>query len=333
MNRRDATTGLLALLAAPIARAQTQAQLSRVALVDPGERVENMTEGRQSPWGALLGELRALGHVDGKGIMVQPWSGGGAANPAAYRELARKVVATQPRVIVVRSRSALVHFAAETNSIPIVALGTIPPELRGSKERPARNITGIHVSFDAQQLYGKQVEILAGILKPGARIAWLGTKIGWDSVVGDATRSGAQQAKVSLIPILIASPVSKPTIRGAFAEIAQARIDAVLIAPVSEMYPYRESVAEQAVLRKLPTLGNGHLWAEAGALLGYGVDPNHNFRRAAHFVDKILKGAEPAALPIENPTKVELIVNLETAKSLGVAIPQSLLLRADKVIE
>jgi len=333
MKRRETLVALLAFTASGRAFAQAAGAKPRVALVDSSERVENMTEGRQSAWGALLGELRRLGYVEGQGILIERWSGGGAASAAAYSELARKVVASQPRIIVVRGRSVLVYFAPETNSIPIVAIATISPELRGNQARPARNITGVHSSFDAQQLWGKQVEVLGSVLKPGARIAWLGTKIAWDGAVGDATRIGAQQAKVSLLPILIASPVSKATIRRAFAEITKARFDAVLISPVTELIPFRESLTEQAVLNKLPSLGSGRLWAEAGALLGYGTDTDHNFRRAAHFVDKILKGADPATLPIENPTKVELIVNLETARSLNIAIPQPLLLRADKVIE
>jgi len=327
MIRRGAFLGLLALLAAPLASAQTQAPLPRIALVDTAQPVASMVEGPHSPWGALIAELRKLGYVEGKSVTLERWSGAGAGSATAYRELARKVVSSQPQVIVVRSRSMLVHFAAETKEAPIVAIGSISAELR----QP--NVTGVNASFDSQQLYGKQVEVLGSVLKPGAQVAWIGTRLAWDGTVGEAARFGARSAKLTLHPVLVPPPISRSTIRRAFADIVRAKYDAVLISPVTELYPFRDAVAELAVARGLPSLGSGRLWAEAGALLGYGVDSDQNFRRGAHLVDRLVKGAQPGALPIENPTKVELIVNLETARSLGIAIPQSLLLRADKVIE
>lgn len=327
MNRREASFGLLVILAAPLARAQAPSRVPRVALVDTAQPVASMVEGPHSPWGALIAELRKLGYVDGKSVVLERWSGAGAGTATAYRDLARKVVSSQPQAIVVRSRSLLVHFAAETKEAPIVAIGSISAELR----QP--NVTGVNASFDAQQLYGKQVEVLGSVLKPGAQIAWIGTRLVWDGTVGEATRPGAQSAKLELHPVLIPPPVSRSTIRRAFADIVRAKYDAVLISPATELYPFRDAIAELAVARGLPSLGNGRLWAEAGALLAYGADGDHNFRRGAHLVNQILKGAQPAALPIENPTKVELIVNLETAKALSITIPQTLLLRSDWVIE
>jgi putative ABC transport system substrate-binding protein len=333
MNRREAIAALLALAGAPRAHSQAPAGPPRIALVDTAAATAEIAEGRHPLWGNLLGELRRLGYVEGQNIALERWSGGGAGTAAGYSALARKVVASRPRLIVVRSRTALSPIAAETRNIPIVAVGTIPAELRASFARPGRNVTGIHVSFDAQQLYGKQVEVLGNVLKPGARIAWLGPKVAWESIVGEAVRKGATDAGVVLLPVFVANPVNKPAIRRAFAEIAQSRFDGVLISPATELFPYRDSVAELAAAQKLPSLGNGRYWAEAGALLSYGADLDHMWRRAAHYVDKILKGADPAVIPIEQPTKVELVINLETARSLGIAIPQSMLLRADRVIE
>jgi len=332
MNRREAIAALLALAGAPRAHSQAPAGPPRIALVDTAAATADMAEGRHPLWGNLLGELRRLGYVEGQNIALERWSGGGAGTAAAYSALARKVVASRPRLIVVRSRTAMSPIAAETRNIPIVAVGTIPAELRASFARLGRNVTGIHVSFDAQQLYGKQVEVLSNVLKPGARIAWLGPKGIWDSI-GEARRKGATDAGVVLLPVLLATPINKPAIRQAFAEIAQSRFDGVLISPATELFPYRDSVAELAAAQKLPSLGNGRYWAEAGVLLSYGADLDHMWRRAAHYVDKILKGADPAVIPIEQPNKIELVINLETARSLGIAIPQSMLLRADKVIE
>jgi len=333
MKRREAIAALLALVGSSQVIAQTAAKMPRIALVGPGDQPADMQEGRHTFWSAFLVELRRLGHVEGQNIILDRWTGSGIASAEGYSDLARKVVASHPRLIVARGRNSVIQLAANTREIPIVALGTIPAELRASLARPGRNVTGIHLSFDSQQLYGKQIEILSGVLKPAARIVWLGSKIAWESPVGEAARKGAASSNVTLQPVFVGNPINRPAIRRAFAEIAAARVDGLLISPAVELFTHRTSVAELAAVNKLPSLGVNRYWAEAGALIGYGVDYDEIYRRAAGYVDKILKGADPAAMPIQLPTKVELVINLETAKELGVAIPQSMLLRADKVIE
>jgi len=325
--RRRAFIASLGALVVPRAFAQGQPALPRVALVDSAQPAATMVEGSTSPWNALIAELRSLGYVEGKSVMFDRWSGGGAGRAAAYRDLARQVVASGPQVIFIRSRSVLAQFAAETKSVPIVAVASISAELR----QP--NITGVQASYDAQQIYGKQVEVLGSLLKPGARIAWLGTKIVWEGVTGGAARKAAQGGKVSVHPVLVPLPVRRSTVRQAFADMAHAKYDGVLVSPTTELYPFRDAIAELAVVRGLPALGNNRLWAEAGTLLAYGADLDHLFRRGAHLVEQILKGSQPSALPIENPTKIELIVNLETARSLNMTIPPALIARADRVIE
>jgi putative ABC transport system substrate-binding protein len=333
MNRRDATSGLLALLAAPLTRAQPQAQLPRIALVDAAELPANMAEGGNPVWSALLGELRRLGHVEGRSVGIDRWSGGGAATAAGYRALAEKVVASEPHVIVVRGTTMLVHVAAATKRVPIVAIGTIPPELRASLARPGGNVTGVNISFDAMQLYGKQVQVLRDVLKSGARIAWFGTKLSWEARQGDAVRKGALAAGVTLQPVVVQSPVNRAAIRSAFADIAKMKVDGVLVSPTSELFQFRSTIAELLAVQKLPGLGANRYWPQAGTLLGYGADYEAMYRRAADYVDRILKGGDPAVMPIEQPSTVELVVNLETAKAIGITVPQSMLMRADKVIE
>jgi putative ABC transport system substrate-binding protein len=333
MKRRRAIAALLALAGSSRVVGQTAAKMPRIALVDPGEQPANMAEGRNNFWSAFLVELRRLGHGEGQSILIDRWTGSGFASAEGYNELARKAVASQPRLIVARGRNSVIALAKGTRDIPIVAVATIAPELIASLARPGRNVTGIHLSFDTQQLYGKQVEILSGVLKPGARIAWLGSKFAWESPIGEAARKGAGSSNVTLQPVFVANPINKPAIRRAFGEIAQARVDGVLVSPIVELFAHRASVAELAAVHRLPSLGINRYWAEAGAVIGYGVDYDEIYRRAAGYVDKILKGADPAVMPIQLPTKVELVINLETARELGVAIPQPMLLRADKVIE
>lgn len=333
MNRREVIAALIALAGLARAHGQARAKAPRVALVDTGEVAANMAEGRHIFWSALLVELRRLGYIEGQTVAFDRWAGGGIASAEGHRAVALKVVASKPHLIVVRGRSMLDPLAAATKEIPIVALGSIPVELRASLARPGRNVTGIQLSFDALQLYGKQIEVLRDVLKPGARMAWLGTQVLWDSIVGEASRKGAVSAHVTLQPVLVTSPVNRPAIRRAFDEVAQARVDGLLISPTAELFAHRTSIAELAAGHKLPSLGNNRYWPEAGALIGYGVDYDEAYRRAASYVDRILKGTDPAVIPIEQPSKVELVINLETARSLGIAIPQAMLLRADKVIE
>jgi putative ABC transport system substrate-binding protein len=333
MNRRQAIAALVALAGSSRAVGQTPAKMPRIALVDVGEHAANIAEGRPTFWSAFLVELRRLGHVEGQNLVIERWTGTGSASAEGYSELARKVIASQPRLVVVRGRNLTLALAKGTKDIPIVAIATIDPELRVNLARPGRNVTGIHLSFDSQQLYGKQVEILSGVLKPGARIAWLGSKFAWDSPIGEAARKGAASSNVTLQPVFVPNPINRPAIRRAFSEIAQARVDGLLISPIVELFPHRTSVADLAAIHKLPSLGINRYWAEAGTVIGYGVDYDEIYRRGAGYVDKILKGADPAVMPIQQPSKVELVINLETAKELGVAIPQWMLLRADRVIE
>ena len=227
----------------------------------------------------------------------------------------------------------LSHVAAVTKKLPIVAIGTIPAELRASLARPGGNVTGIIISFDAMQLYSKQVQILRDVLRPRARIAWLGPRFVWESFAGVAARKGAVAASVTLQPVFVPSPVNKAAIRRAFADIAKMKVDGVLVSPASELFPFRSTIAELLAVQKLPGLGTNRYWPEAGVVLGYGGDEEEYWRRGAHYVDQILKGVDPAGIPIEQPTKVDLVINLETARALGLTIPQSVLMRADKVIE
>jgi putative ABC transport system substrate-binding protein len=330
MKRRRALAVLFALAVPLSVRSQPRAQLPRIALVDPGLTAADVAS-PDSLWGLLVAELRRFGYVEGKNVAIQRWGGGGAAQDASYKELAKKVVASRPSVIVVPGRS-MYFVAAETTAIPVIAVGSFSPEFQARRARPGSNLTGIDMGFDQQQLYAKQVEVFARVLKPGARVAWLGTKAIWDGAIGEAARRGAKASRLVLHPVFVA-PVNQRALRQAFAEIAQAKVDGVFVSPAVEMLQYRNSVAQMAIASRLPSLGPTRYWAEAGALLSYGVDYDWAFRRAANMVDRILKGAQPGSIPIENPTNIELVVNVRTAKSLKLAIPLTIIQRADRVIE
>jgi len=331
MNRRDTVFALLAFGASPCALAQSASKLPRIALFDPSEPTTDMVEGRSANWGSLLEALRRLGYIEGKTIVVERWSGGG--DIGGYAALARKMVASQPQVIVERGRTTLVPIVAATKTIPIVAIGTIPVDLSVSLARPGKNVTGIQSSSDEQLIYAKNLEFLAQLTRPGASIAWFGTQVSWESVVGQAARTGATLAKLKLQPIFVPSPVNDASIRGAFAGVLAGKFDGVLVAPSSELTIHRKTIAELMAANRLPASHNTRLLAEAGLTMSYGPDYPGLYRRAAQYVDKLLKGAKPADLPIEQPTTYELVINLKAAKRIGLTVPQSLILRADRVIE
>jgi putative ABC transport system substrate-binding protein len=332
MKRRAVLSAIAAVALAPRAHAQA-AKRARIALVDPGEQAANIAEGRNPYWSVFFVELRRLGLVEGQNLVVERWTAGGVASAEGYTELARKAVASAPRLLVVRGMQTSTRVARETKEIPIIAIGTIAPHLRESLGRPGKNLTGFHLSFDALQLYSKQIEMLSALLKPAPRIAWLGSKIAWDGSVGEAARKGATGANVVLHPVFVPNPITRAAIRRAFAEIAQAKVDGLLISPVVELFPHRITVTDLAAMQRLPSLGINRYWADAGALIGYGVDYDEIYRRVAGYVERILKGADPGAMPIQMPDKIELVINLQTAREIGVAIPQGMLVRADRVIQ
>lgn len=331
MNRRDTLGVIVALCAAPRARAQSARKLPRIALVDGAEAVANMAEDRHPLWGPLLSELRRLGYIEGKTVAIERWSGGG--DTGGYGELARKIVASRPQIIVARGRTLTSPIAATTSDIPIVTVGTVSSDLSTSLARPSGNVTGLFTSADEQQIYSKQLDFLAEIVKVGSRIAWLGPQLLWDGPVGEAARKGATRQKLVLRPIFVSSPVDAKAIGEAFAAIRSGKFEGLLISPSTEIFPHRVLIAKLALEGHLPSMSTSSFYVEAGILSGYGAPTDELFRRAAHYVSRLLKGAKPGDLPIEQPTKILLMFNRKTAKALGISIPPSMLLQADRVIE
>ena len=217
MKRRGALLRLAALTCAPLyAFGQSAVRLPRISLVDTAVATADMALGKPY-WGALLAELRRLGYVEGKSIAFERWSGAG--DIARYPELARSVAGGQPDLIVSRSRSMTVRLAAATQSIPIVAVGTIPAPLRNSLSRPGRNVTGLQVASGDREIYAKAAEILQQVTPKNARAAWLGPKNIWESEVGAAAREGAKQVRLPLEPVLMTTPVNEAAIRDGFAQV------------------------------------------------------------------------------------------------------------------
>ena len=271
----------------------------------------------------------SLGHIEGKSILVEYRDGEG--NPDRFSAVAAELVHLKVDVIVTGGPTVTHAIKQATSTIPIVMAQDSDPVGSGfvaSLARPGGNVTGL--STLAPELSGKQLELLKEIIPKLARVAVLGT-----STVPGNTRSlkETETAAVALaIQVQHVDVISPKDVESAFRAARKEQADAVLALASPIINSARKQVIELAVKNRLPVMYARSEFVEAGGLMTYGVSINDLFRRAATYVDKILKGAKPADLPVEQPKKFELVINLKAAKAIGVAIPPNVLVRADRVI-
>jgi ABC-type uncharacterized transport system substrate-binding protein len=275
--------------------------------------------------------LRELGYIEGKNIVIEFRYTQGKID--RYPELAAELVRLKSDVIVTGGSTLTRAVKEATSTIPIVMANDSDPVSNGfiaSLARPGGNITGL--STLAPEISGKQLELLKEIVPKLSRVAVLGTS----TQLGNAQRlkevelaAGAFGVKLRYLDVL-----SSKDLATAFLAARTERADAVLmIVPGRVAASQRKQIADLAVKARLPTTYPESGDVEAGGLMSYGVSITDLDRRAASYVDKILKGAKPADLPVEQPTKFELVINLKTAKQIGLTVPPSVLARADRVIK
>ena len=334
MKPREASLSLflvLVLFAAPlVAGAQQPGKVPTI-----GYLVQSSgSAGPPSPIiGAFLEGLRELGYVEGKTIAIEYrfTEGKNDRLPELAAELARLKV----DIIVTETGMASLHAKKATQTIPIV-MGTSGDPVRiglvANLAHPGGNVTGL--TDMASALSGRRLQLLTEAVPKLTHVGVLWG--GGSSPVSDRewaeTRAAAQPLKVQLYSLEARGPADLP---GAFAEAARQHIQAVLLFDVSALGTAAAAarVAEMALKNRLPMMSFSLSFAQQGGLMSYGVNTPELFRRAATYVDRILKGANPADLPVEPPTKFMLVINLKTAKALGLTIPQSVLIQADRVIE
>ena len=328
MDRRAFISTLAGgLLAAPLAaKAQTAGKVYRIGLLDYAAP----DPARQVWWNAFRQQMRDLGYVEGQNVTFEPrWAQG---NDERLPKLAAELVGLKVDLIVTGGQNAALAAKRATATIPIVtATGTDPVALglAASLRQPGGNVTGM--TSISSELASKRLELLRIVAPRASRIATL-----WDernpashlSVAG--TEAAAKPAGLTILSVPVRSPAE---IEAAFATLVRDRAGALIIVPSPAIFSHRKQLVELAMKHRLPTVVGSREYVEAGGLASYGPDYPDQFRHAAAHVDKILKGANPGDLPIEQPTKFELVINLKTAKALGLTIPPSLLQRADQVIE
>src|SRR5438105_1633071 len=316
-----------ALVAAPvIAYSQGDRRVRRIGIID----YSAAEPGRLGWWKAFRQRLGELGYVEGKNLVVEARFAAGSE--AELDALAAELVKLKPELIATGGTITALAVRKATRDIPIVTATGIDPLRVGlvkSLARPGTNVTGV-VSLN-DQLAAKRLELVRIFVPKVSRIGVL-----WDET-NPSSKIQLQDTEDAVRATGITNTVrgvkTSADFEPALAALAKEGSHAVIVIPSPAMFSSRALVAQLAIKHRLPIMSGAREYAQAGALVSYATDYPHLFRRAAEYADKILKGANPAELPIEQPTKFELIINLHTAKALGITIPQSVLVRADEVIQ
>jgi putative tryptophan/tyrosine transport system substrate-binding protein len=320
-------TSLAGALAAPLPSLAQETKVWRIGFFYFGSLQSSLDTGR---YRSFLQGMRELGYIEGKNFVVEARfaDGEGAALPG----LAAELISGKVDVIVATGTPVTLALRKATRTVPIVSTVSSDPAGDGSSAslaRPGGNITGL--SNFAPELSQKQVELLTACVPKLSRLAVLVNPSNAEhSGRLKLVESAARKVGMRVLAVHGGTP---DEITSSFGAMARDRAEAVLILGDTFFLQQMRRIADLALKYRLPSVFLNPELVEAGGLMSYGPNFTDNFRRAASYVDKILKGAKPADLPIEQPTKFELVINLKTAKALGLTIPQSLLLRADQVIE
>ena len=329
MDRRDTVLALLALGAAPFAEAQQAAKVPRI-----GYLFSNLAT-TSHLWEAFRQGLRDLGYVEGRNVVIESRDAEGKLErlPA----LAVELVALKVDVIVVGGTPQALAAMQATRTLPIVFAAVGDPVTDGlvtSLARPGGNVTGFSTSSAAPEIIGKRLELLTQSVPGVTRAAVLWQPGGQGERTNKDLLHGTDVAARALGLRLQVVEVRGPDDFGrAFSDVTRARAGALTVLGTTMFFNARRRLVDLAAKNRMPAVYPLREFVDAGGLMAYGQNLADLFRRAATYVDKIIKGAKPADLPVEQPTKFELVINLKTAKALGITIPQSVLARADEVIE
>jgi putative ABC transport system substrate-binding protein len=326
MKRREFIT-LIGAAAAPsvwplVGRAQQPNRIARVGVLVPVSAASPIED-------AFRQGMRDLGYVDGQNVMLEYKAAEGRTD--LLPRLAAELIAAKVDVIFATGSEATSAARMQTKTIPIVMTSSNPVGLGfvASLARPGGNITGL--SILGPEVSAKRLELLKELIPGIVHVAacWNPN----DPAARFSVRESEAAAQVLMVKLQILETRELDAFDGAFQAAARANAQAVILLPAPLMTRNAERIASLAIQYRLPSLFYAGEAAKAGGLISYGASLIDLTRRAAYFVDRILKGANPADLPVEQPTKFELVINLKTAKTLGLEIPAKLLALADEVIE
>ena len=331
IRRRTFLCGLtLGTLTAPLAaNSQQTLKMHRVGVLATGGSFSSQT------YQGFREQLRMLGYVEGRTLVFEFRSAEG--RPEEIPSLAEEIIRTTPDVVVAPATAAALAVQRVSRTIPIVfafAADPIASGLAASLARPGGNTTGL--SILNTELSGKRLDLVREILPTLTRVAVLWAVRG-DPAPGGPFLAGIREIESGARRLGLALDVIKiqeaSELERAFSTIATRHHQALIVLPTPVANANFGRIADLAVKTRLAGVADNRQFADAGGLMAYGANYADQLRRAAAYVDKILKGAKPGVLPVEQPTKFELVINMKTAKALGLTIPPSLLARADQVIE
>ena len=326
---RAAILGLAVLLVPLVAESQAPSGTPRI-----GYLVMDLARGNPQPRLALLEGLRELGYVEGKNVTIEYRDAEGKTERLAA--LAAELVALKADVIVAGGGTVgTLALKQATTTIPIVFGAVGDPVSEGivsSLARPGGNITGL--AINSPEITGKSLELLKQAVPGATRVALL---LKPDSapapVLKERVKVWDAQARALGMRLQVVRARRPEEFDAAFSEMVKARADVLTVVGTPAFEGAHRRLAELSRNHRLPTVYSFRQFVDAGGLMSYGPDIPHLFRRAATYVDKILKGAKPSDLPVEQPTKFEFVLNLKTARALGLKLSQSVLQRVDQVIE
>jgi putative ABC transport system substrate-binding protein len=314
-------------LAVPLAHAQQPKQIPRIGYVSGTGDANN-----QGPYvEALRQGLRQFGYVEGKNYLIE--YRGAEGNLKRVPTLVNEFVELKVDVIIAPFPPAIRAAKQATKTIPIVMVASIDPVATGLVEslaHPGGNITGI--STLSQDLSGKRLELLKEVVPRLSRVGVLLDIESHTSIMNlKEYETAAGPLKIQIQSLEVRG--INPDLKNAFQTGAKTRIGAMVTITNANLFLQQKQIADLAIKNRLPSIYHGSTWVDAGGLMSYSTDELGAFRRAATFVDKILKGTKPADLPVEQSVKFEFAINLKTAKALNLTIPALVLMRADKVIK
>ena len=332
MRRRNLIFGLLAVATIGSARAEQSAKARRIAIVAPSHPVGKMTETSGDPlFRAVFNELRRLGYIEGQSLLIERYSGEGRASH--YADLARDVVSRNPDVIIsIGTNEFTLDFKAANTTIPIVGIFAVPVEagIVASLARPGGNITGVSVDVGREQ-WEKRVQMLQQVVPQATRLGFLQLREAREK--WGLPKEQSNWMGVTWVGPALNHPIDEAEYRRAFAVLIQDRAEGILVTDEDVHVTNVKLIVELAEKSRLPAIYPFKLFVEAGGLMSYGTDVSVWGYNIADIVGQILKGARPSEIPIRQPTKFELVINLKTAKALSLTIPDKLLSVADDVIE
>ena len=328
-KRRRAILSMLCILCVPpVASAQQTTKLPRIGYLCPyGSQADGFVPFRDG--------LAELGYVPGRNIAIEASSCMLSGSRDDFEKLAGEMVRSGVDLIVAPGRSGIqaASSATKRKKIPVVFLGVDDPVAMGlvvSLARPGGNVTGL--SSMSPELAAKRLELLKEVIPKLSRVGLLvnPATVATAPALLRETEAAARALRVQLQRV---DARGEFELDKAFRAMAQARVEAVIILPDPMFYEFRTRLVALATKSRMPMISQERAFVDIGGLIAYGPSLAYQNRRAAQYVDKILKGAKPADLPVEQPTKFELVINMKMAKTLGLKIPNSILVRADKVIE